>query len=305
VEAAALLVFQSAVKGGAEAVEGGGRWGEEAVGVVVGAGDGLALDELADLVRGQAEAELLVAELFLAELIDHGPFMQAVAAVVGGAVEDVLTEGGDPTGELTGFFRDGAGVELVGALCEVDAVGVLEEVGVGLEVVCGDGDGLVERWEPLAEFAWGEVVVGEEEVFDGVFDAVVFALEDAIKDGGEAFPMLLGEAVPVAAGEGLAGAGLGCGGGGGGGGGNATRGGGGCRRGELALGCLMTAEAPDRSTGPMSIKLVIRTPGQSMAHTKCTHLPSSVRLNPPWTSGQRAHTMGRSGFSISPKHFSQ
>lgn len=37
------------------------------------------------------------------ELVDHGPFMEAVAIEAGGAVEDFVAEVGDPAGELEGF----------------------------------------------------------------------------------------------------------------------------------------------------------------------------------------------------------
>ena len=89
VETGALLHFEAGFEGGLEGVERGGGRGEEAVGVVVGAAEGLAFDEGGELVGGEAEGVALVADLLGGLAVDHGPFVEAEAPEARGAVEDV------------------------------------------------------------------------------------------------------------------------------------------------------------------------------------------------------------------------
>lgn len=161
VEAGALLHVEPGFEGGLEGVEGGGGRGEEAVGVVVGAAEGLAFDEGGELVGRESEGVALVADLLGGLAVNHGPLVQAEAAEARGAVEDVAAEGGDPGGELAGFLGEKVGVEREG-------IGRAEEGWVVEGVVFCDFNGGAERWQPLFEFAGGEVVVAEEEIVHGV-----------------------------------------------------------------------------------------------------------------------------------------
>ena len=194
VEAGALLHFEAGFEGGLEGVERGGGRGEEAVGVVVGAAEGLAFDEGGELVGGEAEGVALVADLLGSLAIDHGPFVEAEAAEARGAVEDVAAEGGDPGGELAGFFREQGGIER-------DGVGGAQKERVVEEVGVGDFEGGAERGEPLFEFAGGEVVVAEEEVVDGVGLAAGTTIQGGVGHGGDAGVVGVGEGVPGGAGE--------------------------------------------------------------------------------------------------------
>lgn len=194
VEAGALLHFEAGFEGGLEGVERGGWRSEEAVGVVVGAAEGLAFDEGGELVGGEAEGVALVADLLGSLAIDHGPFVEAEAAEARGAVKDVAAEGGDPGGELAGFLGEEVGVEGEGG-------GGAEEEGVVDEVGFGDFEGGAERGEPLFEFAGGEVVVAEEEVVDGVALAAGTTIQGGVGHGGDAGVVGVGEGVPDGAGE--------------------------------------------------------------------------------------------------------
>ncbi|MFM1941829.1 MAG: hypothetical protein RI897_811 [Verrucomicrobiota bacterium] len=109
VEASGLFQLGSIGVGGVQCIFGGGLGSEEAVGVVVGAAECLGFDELVNGVWGESEWGGVMADFCGVELVDHGPFVEAVAIEAGWSVEDFVAEVSDPAGELEVFGMWGVG----------------------------------------------------------------------------------------------------------------------------------------------------------------------------------------------------
>lgn len=107
-QAAGLFVLRGAFAGELDAVERTSGGSEKAEGVVVGAAEGLGLDDGGELGGREAERVLVVAYLVGRLAIDHGPFVQAEAAEEGGAVAGGGKQVAQPKDEGAALFRQGA-----------------------------------------------------------------------------------------------------------------------------------------------------------------------------------------------------
>ena len=92
--------IQPGFENGIQRVEWPGTGGEEAIGVVMRAADGLAFDEGRELVRAQAQRVGVVAHLLRGLAIHHGPFMQAETTETRWAVSDGGAQIGDKPREI-------------------------------------------------------------------------------------------------------------------------------------------------------------------------------------------------------------
>jgi len=127
--------------------------------------------------------------------INHGPLMEAVAAEARGAGGGSLEHREEPleTREAGGFDgAEGGGDAIRGA----DVAGIGEEV-----VAPGAREGDAETGMPAAELGWGEAVVGEEKIVNGMGVAAEEAGEVGIEPRGDAGRVGGGHGLPLGGGE--------------------------------------------------------------------------------------------------------
>lgn len=161
-EAAALFVLDGRLSAGLQPVQGARPRGEETKCVKVRATDDLRFDDLRDLFRGEAEGPCRMADAGRFQAIDHGPFVQPIAAEEGWPIERCPEEILEPGEEREALFWERRAVQ--GDATEgLPILGPSEE-GAGL--VASQDD--IRAGVPLAKLGGAEGIIVEQEIVNGV-----------------------------------------------------------------------------------------------------------------------------------------